>query len=295
MGSLEKFSKKKETTTMKTALLCTLLVSPWLLSSGLSSAEARNCSLNALLITGGRYGFYSAEVFIPSTGQHCVLPNIPGEDRYGHTSEKLSVCGGGGYTSTRTSCLTLTNGTWETSKILQEERYYHSSWASPSGVILLGGENSTRNSERIQDDGTSTDSFSLGYDLSGACAINTGQTVVLTGGYDSPTRVSELSQSGVLTDLPKLQQGRYGHGCSFYTNEDNIKTYLVAGGYDGDFLSSTELLTDAATAWVFSGQLPSPRNGLRGANIDGKILMTGGGIYDGDDYIYYDEIVEFSP
>ena len=44
-------------------------------------------------------------------------------------------------------------------------RYGHSSWASPSGVILLGGGSSPRTSERIQDDGTSTDSFSLGYDL----------------------------------------------------------------------------------------------------------------------------------
>ena len=45
-------------------------------------------------------------------------------------------------------------------------RYRHSSWASPSGVILLGGGGSPRTSERIQDDGTSTDSFSLGYELS---------------------------------------------------------------------------------------------------------------------------------
>ena len=54
------------------------------------------------------------------------------------------------------------------------------------------------------------------------------------------------------------------------------QTYLVTGGYDGeDHLSSTELLTDTATAWVFSGQLPTPRAGLRGANIEGRILMTG--------------------
>ena len=55
------------------------------------------------------------------------------------------------------------------------------------------------------------------------------------------------------------------------------QTYLVAGGYDDDdgYLSSTELLTETATAWTFSGQLPTPRSGLRGANIDGRILMTG--------------------
>ena len=55
------------------------------------------------------------------------------------------------------------------------------------------------------------------------------------------------------------------------------QTYLVTGGTDtgDDWLSTTELLTETATAWVFSGQLPNPRDGLRGANIDGRILMTG--------------------
>ena len=54
---------------------------------------------------------------------------------------------------------------------------------------------------------------------------------------------------------------------------------LVTGGYfgydSGDYLSSTELLVGTAPAWVFTGELPSPRDGLRGANIGHKIFMTG--------------------
>ena len=50
---------------------------------------------------------------------------------------------------------------------------------------------------------------------------------------------------------------------------------LVAGGYGSDYLSSTELLVGEASAWVYTKELPSPRNGLRGANIDNKVLMTG--------------------
>ena len=54
------------------------------------------------------------------------------------------------------------------------------------------------------------------------------------------------------------------------------QTYLVTGGWDdGDKFQSTELLTESASAWVFSGQLPTPRTGLQGANIDNRILMTG--------------------
>ena len=32
---------------------------------------------------------------------------------------------------------------------------------------------------------------------------------------------------------------------------------------------------ETASVWVLTGELPSPRKSLRGANIDNKILMTG--------------------
>ena len=50
----------------------------------------------------------------------------------------------------------------------------------------------------------------------------------------------------------------------------------MAGGKGGDgLLSTTELLVETASAWVYTGELPSARKGLRGANIDNKVLMTG--------------------
>ena len=54
---------------------------------------------------------------------------------------------------------------------------------------------------------------------------------------------------------------------------------LVPGGRGptilGEYLSSTELMVGTASAWVLTGELPSPLYGLRGANIENKILMTG--------------------
>ena len=50
---------------------------------------------------------------------------------------------------------------------------------------------------------------------------------------------------------------------------------LVTGGNEGALLSSTELLVETASAWVNTGELPSPVYGLRGANIDNRALMTG--------------------
>merc|ERR1719295_461938 len=170
----------------------------------------------ALIISGGEpqdSAGNSVEVFVPSTGQHCQLPDLPGAWRDVHTMEEMTVCGG---VDTERSCLTLIDGTWQTTTTLLEERFHHSSWASPSGVILLGGSySSSRTSERIQEDGTSVSGFPLEYDLHDACAINLGSTVIVTGGDDSfypINRVSEYSETGFTRDLPELQQSRLGHG-----------------------------------------------------------------------------------
>ena len=77
-----------------------------------------------LIISGGgpSSSYKSVEVFVPSTGQHCTLPDLPAR-RYGHTMEEMVVCGGGVHGSgTRTSCLSLTDDGWETTTTLLERR-----------------------------------------------------------------------------------------------------------------------------------------------------------------------------
>ena len=113
--------------------------------------------------------------------------------------------------------------------------------------------------------------------------------MILTGGMHSLNRVSEYSETGFTRDLPQLLQGRSEHGCSYFENEEGTKvdidsnscgviifqTFLVTGGYNGDYLSSTELLVETSAAWILTGELPTPRSSLRGANIDQRVLMTG--------------------
>ena len=97
----------------------------------------------------------------------------------------------------------------------------------------------------------------------------------------------------------------------------------MSGGKAGsDYLSSTELLVETASFWVYAGELPSPRDGLRGAYIENKVLMTGkikylycyryaygefadnylgGAFYDRtvcsscQAYVVYNDILEFDP
>ena len=67
----------------------------------------------------------SAEVYVPSTGQHCTLPSLP-DMRWWHTMEGRMVCGGGDEfgpgTTLSTSCITLTDAGWETTTTLLESR-----------------------------------------------------------------------------------------------------------------------------------------------------------------------------
>ena len=69
----------------------------------------------------------------------------------------------------------------------------------------------------------------------------------------------------------------------------------MTGGSDGDYhrLSSTEVLPYSSgqpESWRFAGQLPSPREGLRGVTLGQALYVTGG--LDSD-YSDYDSILSW--
>ena len=61
----------------------------------------------------------SVEVFVPSTGQHCSLPDLSAR-RYAHTMEGMMLCGGAEID--RPHCLALTGTGWETTTTLLNKR-----------------------------------------------------------------------------------------------------------------------------------------------------------------------------
>jgi hypothetical protein len=62
----------------------------------------------------------------------------------------LLICGGGSYNSTTlTTCLSFTSGQWITSHTLVESRYYHTSWQTEQGLVLMGGGGSPDTSEIV--------------------------------------------------------------------------------------------------------------------------------------------------
>ena len=74
-----------------------------------------------MIAAGNHYGSVGkkVEMFVPSTGHHCKMPDLP-DYRYHHTLEAMTVCGGSYGDITKLSCQTLTDGSWEKRDLLQK-------------------------------------------------------------------------------------------------------------------------------------------------------------------------------
>ena len=116
----------------------------------------------AIIVTGSRYGGNprSVEALREDGSSLCTLPDLP-NDYFSHTQSGLVTCGG--YYNW-TSCIRLIDGEWLQSNTLKHGRAYHSSWTSPMGIVLMGGQYSRRTTELLTDDGQSVELFSLKYD-----------------------------------------------------------------------------------------------------------------------------------
>ena len=104
----------------------------------------------------------SAEIFLPHSGLHCQLPEVAGQRFAAHTADNLTLCGGD---FTRTFCVSLTPQGWLNTSHLVRDRFYHSAWASPSGLRLLGSAvlANLKTTELLRPDGSSEESFTLQY------------------------------------------------------------------------------------------------------------------------------------
>ena len=135
------------------------------------------------------------------------------------------------------------------------------------------------------------------------CLTRINSTVIaMTGGSSGPDRYSPKTyffheDSQHWTRGPDMKESRYRHGCSIINNAG--KQYLiVAGGYNGERLNSTEFLEigtlGTGTAnWVKGPILPEPMQEFRmvpTADSLGTIII--GGYDDSSMRSYRDEVLE---
>ena len=119
----------------------------------------------AVLITGGRVAYQkkSAEIYHPGSDSPCILPDLPNSFA-SHTQDGSLVCGGDNYAYR--SCLrwNADTGAWDlVTESLTENRRDHISWTPVDGSVtyLMGGEDSEKTSEAIDQDNSVTSSFPL--------------------------------------------------------------------------------------------------------------------------------------
>ena len=125
--------------------------------------------VSVVLITGGYNGasLKSAEIFNPVTNTSCSLPLLPEGRRY-HSQDGGLACGGNRKQEDEeplTTCVQWSpvSGSWTKSHTLREKRHAHVSWATASGVYLIGSHDSLRTSELVKSDGSVEEGFSLKY------------------------------------------------------------------------------------------------------------------------------------
>ena len=118
---------------------------------------------------GGQSGSRLTSVEVVSldgTSLPCTptLPQLP-TVRDGHTQDGNTICGGVG-SVVRVSCLTLSGDEgWVESHTLKYRRRRHSSWMSPSGILLMGGDWNVTSTELLSStDSTTMNRFTLEYD-----------------------------------------------------------------------------------------------------------------------------------
>ena len=121
---------------------------------------------SAVMVTGGNgpAGSKSVELLSSNGTWLCFLSNLP-DYRNHHTQTGLITCGGGVVyrgKSERTSCVTFSAGRWKKTHTLGQKRWAHTAWASPQGVLLMGGASDRHTStELLSDNGRVTPSFNL--------------------------------------------------------------------------------------------------------------------------------------
>merc|ERR1719312_728270 len=226
------------------------------------TTEPTDNLIRGVIISGGWNGksISSTDVFFPSSsgaGYTCSLQSMP-SPRYGHTLDQLDdgtvlACGGDGGANTLKTCDKFDGTSWSQHSTLQYRRRRHTSLAGQHGLLLMGGTHSPATTELVGGD----QQYNLQQDTVHACGITepgSGNTIILTGGWGPMNTVAKYGPIGFIGALPSLQIARSHHGCGVFVT--GKKVFVVAGGYNGRFLDSTELLYEGGDSWVTSKALP---------------------------------------
>ena len=128
------------------------------------------------MVTGGERANRSAELLSSHGTRLCSLPSLPKRAKYLLSQTGLLICAFFNRYSRSSSsrCHTFSDGNWTMTHKLGKKRSGHAVWASPRGVLIMGGVAETRTTFKIRpgldvdtttelltDNGGTTPSFNL--------------------------------------------------------------------------------------------------------------------------------------
>lgn len=244
----------------------------------------------------------SAEIYLAGTGilkgGGCRIPNMPSR-RSGTVTKEFLVCGGRGAHVRDCVIFNPESGRWEEAHKLNQDREGSSAFDSSRGLVIMGGGGASTTTEILRNDLTSDPYFDITERRSYACSITDydTDTVLITGGFGTLDKVERYGAFGQMETLPRLNRGRYGHGCGSYI-KDGKKKYLVVGGRDklSRYLSSTEIWSPGDSSWTTLEY--SPLHVRRTAFYAGTVSLNNNiylfGNFEGGVTSHADTVYEFN-
>ena len=144
--------------------------------TGLVDLIKLSANIPVVMVTGGMGSNTSVEssteILSMNGTRLCSMHN---PRKYHHSQTGLTICGGHKYKYISTRCNTFSGGEWKKSHTLERETRGHTAWASPKGVLLMGGvyrcsymnrgclPQGDTSTDLLTDDGGTTPSFKLSY------------------------------------------------------------------------------------------------------------------------------------
>jgi hypothetical protein len=202
---------------------------------------------------------------------------------------KQIICGGYQNDVLSNKCYSLENNEWVSSASMNSVRVYAAAAQLQDGKLLVtggydGSGSDLKSAEILTEEGWESNIPSLPVIMTRHCMVTVNATtVIVIGGrqnnqYSGKTFFFTFGEKS-WTEGPELKNKRDSHSCGkIRRNKDSQEmSIIVAGGFDGSYLSSVEILDEGSNEWQTGPELPF---GFYGSQMvedqNGGVVLIGG-------------------
>jgi N-acetylneuraminic acid mutarotase len=199
------------------------------------------------------------------------------------------ICGGFQNGVQSNKCYSLENNKWVSSASMKSVRAYAAAAQLQDGKLLVTGgwdvSGSDLNStEMLTEEGWESNIPSLPVTIYAHCMVTVNSTTVMVIGgrqkndYSGKTFYFTFGEES-WTKGPELKNKRGWHSCGKIRRNKKSQemSIIVAGGWDGSYLSSVEILDEDSNEWQTGPELPFGINGSEMVeDQNGGVVLIGG-------------------